>query len=118
MTTAHATSDDGLSWRWQGDVLSGRPGSWDARGARVTSVLADGRASYDGRASREENFSERTGVAVPRDGRRRLEPLGDAPIAAVRYVDLVPVPGGGHIAYYERPRQDGSHELCVERFDG
>ena len=29
----------------------------------MTAVLADGRATYDGRASKEENFSERTGLA-------------------------------------------------------
>ncbi|GAA2807777.1 hypothetical protein [Nonomuraea dietziae] len=49
MTTAYATSQDGLRWQWFGTVLTGRPGSWDARGARLTSVLPDGRACYDGR---------------------------------------------------------------------
>jgi hypothetical protein len=28
-------------------VLAGRPGAWDARGVRVTAVLADGRAAQD-----------------------------------------------------------------------
>ena len=42
MTTALATSDDGLDWRWEGTVLGPRPGAWDARGARVTAVLPDG----------------------------------------------------------------------------
>src|SRR6185312_11192670 len=58
MWTAYATSDDGLAWDWHGTVLTGRPGEWDARCARVTAVLADGRASYDSRATKEENFSE------------------------------------------------------------
>jgi hypothetical protein len=52
MTTAYATSADGLDWDSHGTVLAGRPGSWDARGARVTTVLPDGRAAYDGRAAR------------------------------------------------------------------
>lgn len=116
MTTAYATSDDGLSWRWRGEALAGRPGRWDSRGARVTAVLADGRASYDGRSTKEENFSERTGIALPAGEPGRLLAAGDAPVAAVRYLDLVPLSGGGHVAYYERPRADGSHELCVERF--
>lgn len=115
MTTAYATSDDGLEWRWHGVVLAGRAGTWDARGARVTSVLSDGRASYDGRATKQENFRERTGVAVPGSG-GKLEARGEAPIADVRYLDLLRDPRGGAIGFFERPNRDGSHDLCVERF--
>ena len=32
MTTALATSDDGLSWSWQGPVLVGRPGAMGRAG--------------------------------------------------------------------------------------
>ena len=115
MITGYATSTDGLSWDWHGPVLTGRPGRWDARGARVTAVLADGRASYDGRSSAEENFSERTGLAVPYDGRHGgLRPIGDQPVVAVRYLDVLPLPGGDHRLYYEAPLSDGSHELRTE----
>jgi hypothetical protein len=31
MTTAYATSSDGLAWTWRGTVLRPRPGKWDAR---------------------------------------------------------------------------------------
>jgi hypothetical protein len=112
MTTAYATSADGLAWEWHGTVLAPRPGGWDARGVRVTAVLADGRAFYDGRATREENFSESTGVAVPLGG-GGLRATGDAPVADVRYVAAVAVPGG-HRLYYEAPLPDGSHELRTE----
>src|SRR5687767_7810325 len=36
MTTAYATSADGVGWDWRGTALAGRIGHWDARGARVT----------------------------------------------------------------------------------
>jgi hypothetical protein len=114
MTTAYATSDDGLDWRWHGTALAGRPGAWDARGARVTAVLGDGRAYYDGRATKEENFSERTGLAQPAGPDGRLAAEGDGPVADVRYLDVLPLPGGGHRLWYEAPLPDGSHELRTE----
>ena len=111
MTTAYATSDDGLTWTWHGTVLAGREGQWDARGARVTAVLPDGRAAYDGRATAEENFDERTGIAHPADG--KLKATG-GPVAAVRYLDVLPLPNGGYRLYYEAPLPDGSHDLRTE----
>jgi hypothetical protein len=114
MTTAFATSQDGLAWDWHGTALAGRPGAWDARGARVTGVLPDGRATYDGRATKEENFSERTGLARLAGPDGRLVPEGDGPVADVRYLDVLPLPGGGYRLWYEAPRADGSHELRTE----
>src|SRR5919202_5250425 len=67
MNSAYATSDDGLSWEWHGTVLEGRPGTWDARGARVTAVMPGGPVAYDGRATKEENWFEKTGVSDRRD---------------------------------------------------
>jgi hypothetical protein len=97
-----------------GTVLSGRAGTWDARGARVTTVLPDGRASYDGRATAEENWFERTGIA------RLTGPLGQLvqddkdPVADVRYLDALPLPDGGYRIYYEARLPDESHELRTE----
>jgi hypothetical protein len=81
MNTAYATSSDGLAWQWHGTVLSGRPGEWDARGARLTTVLPDGRA------------------------------------ADVRYLDALPLPGGGYRIFYEARLPDESHELRTELID-
>ena len=103
MSTALATSDDGLRWRWEGTVLAPRPGAWDARGARVTAVLADGTVFYDGRATKDANFSERTGVVGL-----------DAPVADVRYLDVLELAGGDARLFYEAPLPDGSHELRTE----
>jgi hypothetical protein len=114
MTTAYATSPDGLSWEWQGTSLAPRPGAWDARGARVTAVLPDGRATYDGRATKEENFSERTGLARPSGEPGRLVAVGEDPVSSARYLDVLPLPDGGYRLYYEAPLPDQSHELRTE----
>ena len=114
MTTAYATSHDGVDWGWHGAALAPRPGTWDARGARVTAVLADGRAAYDGRATKEENFFERTGLAVPAGQPGRLRATADEPVADVRYLDVLELPDGGYRLYYEARLPDESHELRTE----
>jgi hypothetical protein len=114
MTTAYATSADGLAWTWHGTALAPRPGTWDARGARLTALLPDGGAAYDGRASKAENFGERTGLARAGDGPGTFVAAGAEPVAGVRYLDLVAAPGGGHRLFYEAPLPDGSHELRTE----
>jgi len=115
MTTAYATSADGLDWQWRGIALAPRSGTWDARGTRLTAVLADGRAAYDGRATKEENWFERTGLAHL-TGRRpgELEQTTPDPVADVRYLDILPLPGGGYRIWYEARLPDESHELRTE----
>ena len=114
MYSRYATSTDGLTWSWGSVALAGRAGAWDARGARITAVLADGRASYDGRATKEENFSERTGLATPTIAPDVLAASSDGPVSNARYLDVVPLPDGGYRIYYESPLPDGSHELRTE----
>jgi hypothetical protein len=101
MTTAVADSRDGLAWGPLRPFLAPRPGTWDARGTRVTAVVSDGRVYYDGRATAAENFAERTGLVSARD----------APVAAFRYLDVLERPDGARTYFYEAPLPDGSHEL-------
>ena len=114
MTTAYATSADGLDWELHGTVLSPRPGTWDARGTRLTTVLPDGRAAYDGRATKEENWFERIGLARL-TGRRpgELEQTNDSAAVDARYLDVLPLPDGYRI-WYEARLPDESHELRTE----
>jgi hypothetical protein len=119
MTTDHAVSRDGISWTWRGTVLAGTPGSWDARSVRISTVFLDGAggwALYDGRASAEENWEERTGLARAADGRFTADP--DGPLLAspylpggMRYADAVALPDGTVRWFYEATRPDGAHEL-------
>jgi hypothetical protein len=124
MTTEHATSPDGRAWTHEGTALAGTPGTWDARGVRFATVMVGSGgvddpatwALYDGRASAEENWEERTGLAratgtgftAAPDG-----PLLQSPHAVhgLRYADAVVLPDGSTRWFYEATRPDGAHEL-------
>ena len=123
MSTRYGTSDDGVDWDLHGVALAGTPGSWDQRGTRVADVVRrDGRwlAYYDGRASKEENAEERTGVAVgdtPGTLVRRSEGcVGAWPDGrgSLRYLSVVDLPDGGTRLFYETSRRDGAHDLRTE----
>jgi hypothetical protein len=121
MTTRLLASDDGLAWVDQGEVLAGRPGRWDARGARVTAVVEDCPLTvlYDGRPDAGSNWYETTGVArwdgirlVADDEDPIASPHGDG---AWRYASAVRLPDGRTRFYVEAARPDGAHDLvtCV-----
>ena len=122
MTTRLFRSDDGLVWADEGEVLRGTPGTWDARGARVAAVISRDPlvVLYDGRASVQENWFERTGIARSRDGGQVLVAADGGPAAsspsgdgALRYATTVALPGGGLRWYAEVAHADGSHDLIT-----
>jgi hypothetical protein len=119
MTTRLLVSNDGLDWVDRGEVLAGRPGQWDARGARVTAELTEDPLTvlYDGRADAESNWFETTGVAhwdgtrlVADDHEPLVSPYSDG---AWRYASAVPLPDGRTRFYVEAARPDGAHDLVT-----
>jgi hypothetical protein len=119
MATRLLTSADGLAWDDQGEVLAGRPGRWDARGARVTAVVAQQPLTvlYDGRPDAASNWHETTGVArwdgirlVADDEDPVASPFSDG---AWRYASAVPLPDGRTRFYVEAARPDGAHDLVT-----
>jgi hypothetical protein len=122
MWTRYGTSTDGIDWDLHDTALAPTPGTWDARGARVTHVMVDdGRwtAYYDGRATAQDNAEELTGVASgTTPGRLHAQP---GPVAvsphgsgSLRYLTAVRLPDGGSRLYYEASRLDGAHDLRTE----
>jgi len=123
MSTDYATSVDGVNWTWHGTALAPRPGEWDSRGARITDVQFAGDqivAYYDGRATAEENYEERTGIATGPEP-TALSATGHEPVAqspyspgGLRYLTTVALPDGRRRLYYEMALPDGAHELRTE----
>lgn len=121
--TGLATSLDGTHFRWHGEVLGVGEG-WDRYQARLNSAARVGHwwiGFYDGSASAQENYEERTGLAISADlrGWTRLtsaEPWLVSPhgTGSLRYLDAVPV-DGELWCYYEYARPDGAHELRRSR---
>lgn len=120
MTTRYLTSEDGLAWVDRGEALAGQPGAWDARGARVTTVVSWSPlvVLYDGRPDAESNWHERTGIATGQLG-GRLTALAGEPLrspwsdGACRYATAVPLPDGRVRFYVEVARPDGAHDLVT-----
>lgn len=123
-STGLAISGDGRSYQWQGDVFSPRAGAWDAYAARLGCLVPTAYGwlgYYDGGASVEENYEERTGLVQTWDLRHfnRLSQQGPSLVSphgsgSLRYLDAV-VFGDEVWFYYEYARPDGSHELRLSR---
>ena len=97
-------------------VMVPEPGTWYSRGTRITALVGE-YAYFDGRASAEQNFEERTGIAKW-NGSRYLATAGPASSpfggGALRYVTAITLPDGQRRLYYESATKYNSHELRTE----
>lgn len=119
-----ATSNDGVAWRWEGEILRPNRGAWDGYASRIGTLWYRAPvwlALYDGSADVSENYEERCGLAYSFDLRsfHRVTltgPLFQSPRlkGALRYFDVLALPDVTYF-YYEMARPDGSHELRVYR---
>jgi hypothetical protein len=116
MSTWYAISDDGLAWSLVSEALRPIADTWFARGTRIADVVPTGGrwwALFDGRRSAEENWRERSGLAVGDRPDRFTVVAGPVPRSAgtaLRYASVVPV-AGGYRMYFEASNADGSHDL-------
>ena len=114
MTTAYATSADGLEWDWHGTVLDAA-----ARNVGPARRAADGDAPRRPRGVRRarDEGGELVRAHRPRAARRddgRIEQTSDDAVYDARYLDVLPLPGGGYRIWYEARLPDESHELRTE----
>lgn len=118
--TGLATSTDLESWQWQGVVFKPGADGWDRYCRRINSVLPlAGKflAFYDGSAGHNENYEEKTGLALSPDLRHweTITPEGPrmtSPHASgsLRYLDAQVLGQEVHL-FYEFARPDGAHDL-------
>ena len=113
MTTAHATSGDGLEWEWHGTAPRRGPDGGMRERARCR--RAPRRACGLRRPGDEGRELVRAdGPAGPAGEPGRLIQTNEAPVSHVRYLDVLPLPGGGYRIWYEALLPGESHELRTE----
>jgi len=124
--TGMATSTDLDHWEWKGIIFRPEGSGWDRYCRRINSVVPMEDyflGFYDGSASHEENYEEKTGVAISTNltNWRSLSAKGPAYISAhashsLRYLDAQ-VQGGTACIFYENARPDTAHELRLLTMD-
>ena len=128
-STAYLTSEDGIHFNWEGEILPPSPGSWYGYAARITTMWRDSGAwigIFDGAGSVAENYNERAGWTAGPDLRSLGVLSQEGPslcpayaanalsggMGGVRYVSVVQ-----HLSrtlfFFEFTRDDGSHDLRV-----
>ncbi|HGE69805.1 TPA: hypothetical protein ENX78_03145 [Candidatus Poribacteria bacterium] len=122
--TGLAISGDGINWQWLGDVMSPPKSGWNAYATRATCVVYMPPVFcvfYDGGADVNENYEEKTGLAVTFDLKNYHHVSVQSPIlvspyssGSLRYMDAIKLDGKIYY-YYEYARLDGAHELRMNK---
>lgn len=118
--TGLAVSPNLDDWEWKGVIFQPDGKGWDKYCRRINSLLPmNGNfiAFYDGSAGHEENYEEKTGIAISTDLHRwkTLTPNGPCLTSehasrSLRYVDIQ-INDGRAFLFYEAARADGAHDL-------
>ncbi|MDA7618427.1 hypothetical protein N8703_03925 [Verrucomicrobia bacterium] len=124
-SSALAVSEDGIHFKWLGDIFAPGASGWDCHATRLGSVqllppLYLG--FYDGGPSHLENYEEKTGLAVSLDLQQWHRITPEKPYltsphgsGSLRY--LHPLELDQELRYYyEYARADGAHEIRMNRF--
>jgi hypothetical protein len=121
--TSLAVSSDGVRFDWRGTVFDVGAG-WDSYQARLSSVVRvdNGYVGlYDGAGSADEDTEERLGLAESPDLHAWTSASAEGPwlvsphaTGSLRYPDVLDRDDEWWI-YYEYAREDGSHELRLNR---
>jgi hypothetical protein len=121
--TSLAVSSDGIRFDWRGTVFDVGAG-WDSYQARLSAVVHTDNGYvglYDGSGSADEDTEERLGLAKSPDLLAWTRVSVDEPwlvsphaTGSLRYPDVLERDAEWWI-YYEYAREDGSHELRLNR---
>jgi len=124
--TGLAVSPDLDHWTWQGVIFQPEGAGWDRYCRRINSVVplnGNFLAFYDGSASHEENYEEKTGVAISNNLRRwrSLSAKGPEFISphgshSLRYADAL-FSDRKAFVFYEYARPGGAHDLRLLTMD-
>jgi hypothetical protein len=125
--TGLAISRDLDNWQWQGPIFKPGATGWDRYCRRINSVVPYQQkfiAFYDGSASHDENYEEKTGLAISSDLRRweclsPSSPVLTSPHSSgsLRYLDAQPAhdsPTDLNV-FYEFARSDSAHDLRLTK---
>ncbi len=122
--TGLCISSDGVNYKWLGDILSPSEDGWDSYASRISCLLYLPPVFigfYDGSKTVKENYEEKTGLCISLDLKNYEKISTSSPVLvspyaskSLRYMDVVQFEDSIYF-YYEFAREDGSHEIRMNK---